>query len=152
MLGLLVGCGLRRSELAGLTCDRIQQREGRWVIVDLQGNFPENSRYAAIAFAFNWRASLSVSAFTYATSRYTSSIVESGSSLEVRPLSKLNQYLLKIRDEVLPKSPAARAVRYALNQWDALTRFLQDGDLEIDNGHGAGQSRHRHWPRKLDVY
>ena len=88
MLGLLVGCGLRRSELAGLTCDRIQQREGRWVIVDLQGNFPENSRYAAIAFAFNWRASLSVSAFMYAASRYTSPIVESGSSsLDLRPLS-----------------------------------------------------------------
>lgn len=49
-------------------------------------------------------------------------------------VEKLNQYLLKIRDEVLPKSPAARAVRYALNQWDALTRFLKDGDLEIDNG------------------
>jgi hypothetical protein len=25
-------------------------------------------------------------------------------------------------------------VHYALNQWDALTRFLEDGDLEIDNG------------------
>jgi transposase len=25
-------------------------------------------------------------------------------------------------------------VRYALNQWEALTRFLEDGDLEIDNG------------------
>jgi len=49
-------------------------------------------------------------------------------------VGKLNQYLLRIRDEVLPKSPAARAVRYALNQWDALTRFLKDGDLEIDNG------------------
>jgi hypothetical protein len=23
-------------------------------------------------------------------------------------------------------------VRYALNQWDALTRVLEDGDLEID--------------------
>ena len=49
-------------------------------------------------------------------------------------VEKLNQYLLKIRDEVLPKSSAARAVRYALNQWEALTRFLKDGDLEIDNG------------------
>jgi hypothetical protein len=28
-------------------------------------------------------------------------------------VEKLNRYLLKIRDEVLPKSPAARAVRYA---------------------------------------
>jgi hypothetical protein len=34
----------------------------------------------------------------------------------------------------LPKSPEARAVRYALNQWEALNRFLKDGNLEIDNG------------------
>ena len=49
-------------------------------------------------------------------------------------MEKLHQYLLQTRAEVLPKSPAARAVRYALNQWEALTRFLEDGDLEIDNG------------------
>jgi transposase len=49
-------------------------------------------------------------------------------------MAKLHAYLLRIREEVLPKSPAAAAVRYALNQWDALTRFLEDGDLEIDNG------------------
>jgi hypothetical protein len=49
-------------------------------------------------------------------------------------MARLHAYLLEIRDEVLPKSPAARAVRYALNQWEALTRFLEDGDLEIDNG------------------
>ena len=49
-------------------------------------------------------------------------------------MAKLHKYLLEIRDEVLPKSPAAKAVRYALNQWEALTRFLEDGDLEIDNG------------------
>lgn len=39
-----------------------------------------------------------------------------------------------IRDEVLPKSPAGKAVRYTLNQWEALSRFSEDGDLEIDNG------------------
>jgi len=49
-------------------------------------------------------------------------------------MTKLHKYLLEMRDEVLPKSPAARAVRYALNQWEALSRFLEDGDLEIDNG------------------
>jgi site-specific recombinase XerD len=37
MLALLAGCGLRRSELIALTLDRLQQREGRWVIVDLVG-------------------------------------------------------------------------------------------------------------------
>ena len=49
-------------------------------------------------------------------------------------MAKLHKYLLEIRDEVLPKSPEAKAVLYALNQWDALSRFLEDGDLEIDNG------------------
>ena len=54
--------------------------------------------------------------------------------LSVPVIEKLHQYLLEIREQVLPKSPAARAVRYALNQWEALTRYLEDGDLEIDNG------------------
>jgi hypothetical protein len=34
----------------------------------------------------------------------------------------------------LPKSSSGAAVRYALNQWEALTRFLEDGELEIDIG------------------
>lgn len=54
--------------------------------------------------------------------------------LSVPVMDKLKQYLVKIREEVLPKSPAYRAVRYMLNQWEALTRFLNVGDLEIDNG------------------
>lgn len=37
MLAVLAGCGLRRSELAELRLDNIQQREGRWVIVDVEG-------------------------------------------------------------------------------------------------------------------
>lgn len=49
-------------------------------------------------------------------------------------MAKLHRYLIDIREQVLPKSPGAKAVRYALNQWQALTRFLDDGDLEIDNG------------------
>ncbi|MGH9662219.1 MAG: tyrosine-type recombinase/integrase [Bryobacteraceae bacterium] len=36
ILALLLGCGLRRSEVAGLEAD-FQQREGRWVIADLVG-------------------------------------------------------------------------------------------------------------------
>ena len=36
-LALLLGCGLRRSELSGLEFRHIQQRDGRWVIVDLVG-------------------------------------------------------------------------------------------------------------------
>lgn len=54
--------------------------------------------------------------------------------LSARPMERLHKYLLELKQDVLPKSPAAAAVRYALNQWEALTRFLEDGDLEIDNG------------------
>jgi len=37
ILALLLGCGLRRTEAASLTFDRIQQRDGRWVLVDIVG-------------------------------------------------------------------------------------------------------------------
>lgn len=37
ILALLIACGLRRAELAKLRLERIQMREGRWVIVDLEG-------------------------------------------------------------------------------------------------------------------
>src|SRR5215813_3469215 len=37
MFAVLLGCGLRRSELAALTMRHVQQRDGRWCIVDLVG-------------------------------------------------------------------------------------------------------------------
>ena len=37
MLALLLGCGLRRSELVTLKSDQVQKREDHWVIVDLVG-------------------------------------------------------------------------------------------------------------------
>lgn len=37
ILALLVGCALRRRELASLTVEDIQMRENRWVIADLSG-------------------------------------------------------------------------------------------------------------------
>ena len=48
-------------------------------------------------------------------------------------LDKLQSYLLEIQGEILPKSPEGRAVRYALKNWKALTRYCEDGDLSIDN-------------------
>jgi integrase/recombinase XerD len=35
ILGLLISCGLRRAELVGLEVDRIQQRDGRCLSVQL---------------------------------------------------------------------------------------------------------------------
>ena len=37
ILAVLLGCGLRRSEVAALTFAHLQQRDGRWCIIDLVG-------------------------------------------------------------------------------------------------------------------
>lgn len=37
------------------------------------------------------------------------------------------------RLDVLPRSPLGQAIGYAQNQWEPLTRFLDDGRIEIDN-------------------
>ncbi len=37
ILAVMLGCGLRREECAALTVKHLQQREGRWVIVDIKG-------------------------------------------------------------------------------------------------------------------
>jgi site-specific recombinase XerD len=37
IIAVLLGCGLRRRELADLTFDHLQRREDRWAIVDLVG-------------------------------------------------------------------------------------------------------------------
>jgi integrase len=37
IIAVLLGCALRRSEVAALTMGHVQQRDGRWCIVDLYG-------------------------------------------------------------------------------------------------------------------
>lgn len=48
-------------------------------------------------------------------------------------IGDLHAYLRKIQDELLPKSDAGQAVAYILKNWTALTRYLDDGELPIDN-------------------
>src|SRR5450756_3013101 len=43
ILAVLLGCGLRRSEVAALTVPHVQQRDGRWCIVDLVGKHGQPS-------------------------------------------------------------------------------------------------------------
>lgn len=57
-----------------------------------------------------------------------------------RPLlDDLKAYLERERPQVLPKSPIAQAIAYTLSNWEALARYTEDGDLEIDNN-GAERS------------
>ncbi|MEI8166771.1 MAG: IS66 family transposase, partial [Chloroflexales bacterium] len=48
-------------------------------------------------------------------------------------LEALRQWLGENDPQVLPKSPIAKAIGYATNHWEALTRFPSDGNLAIDN-------------------
>jgi len=43
------------------------------------------------------------------------------------------QWLDKNITLVLPKSPLGGAIQYCLNRWEGLTRYMDDGRLEIDN-------------------
>ncbi len=50
------------------------------------------------------------------------------------PLLKvIHQWLEDQKTKVLPQSSLAKAIHYALNHWEALQTYLQEGYLEIDN-------------------
>jgi hypothetical protein len=48
-------------------------------------------------------------------------------------LDRIHDYLKQIAVTALPKSPLGDAIGYALRQWNALNRYVEDGSLEIDN-------------------
>jgi transposase len=51
-----------------------------------------------------------------------------------RPVADaLHQWMRQQRQKIPDGSATARAIDYSLNRWAALTRFLDDGDLPIDN-------------------
>ena len=53
--------------------------------------------------------------------------------LAVPILEEFHRWLKAERDQVLPKSPMAAAIGYALNNWTALIRYTERGFLAIDN-------------------
>lgn len=48
-------------------------------------------------------------------------------------LERLKGALEQLAPRYLPKSPMGQAIGYALNQWPVLERFLEHGEVEIDN-------------------
>ena len=59
-----------------------------------------------------------------------------------RPLcDELHTWLQLERRRVPDGSAIAKAIDYSLNRWAALTRFLLDGDVPIDNNHLENQMR-----------
>lgn len=48
-------------------------------------------------------------------------------------IDELHKWMEKAARQLSPKSETAAAIRYSLSRWRALTRYLDDGQLEIDN-------------------
>ncbi len=48
-------------------------------------------------------------------------------------LTEFKEWLDKLAGRVVPKSPLGNAIYYAINNWDALLVYLEDGMLDIDN-------------------
>ena len=48
-------------------------------------------------------------------------------------LEGIKKRMDELRPTLLPQSPLGKAVSYILNEWTALTRYLEDGRLEVDN-------------------
>lgn len=48
-------------------------------------------------------------------------------------LESLKKWLAARKEVSLPKSPLGQAIGYALNNWDALVRYVEQGYLAIDN-------------------
>jgi transposase len=56
-------------------------------------------------------------------------------------LQEFKTWLDRERLVALPKSPIGKAVMYALNNWGALNRFVEDGNLTIDNNRAENALR-----------
>ena len=53
-----------------------------------------------------------------------------------KPISEsLRQWLTRRRGQVPDGSATRKAIDYSLGRWAALTRYIEDGDLPIDNNH-----------------
>jgi hypothetical protein len=52
-------------------------------------------------------------------------------------LEHLNDSFAVRTQQILRLSSIAQAIRYGLNHWDGLVRFLDDGRIEIDSSSAA---------------
>jgi site-specific recombinase XerD len=102
ILAVMIGAGLRRSELASLDFQDIQQREGRWVIVDLLG---KGNRVRTVPMA-NW-AKAAVDTWS------TMANIKSG-----RVFRSVNK-----GDRITGDSITAQAIRDVVNQYSEKIGF-----------------------------
>lgn len=72
-----------------------------------------------------------------------------------RMLPIFNEFKLWLDEEyptTLPQSPLGKAFQYTLNHWGALTRFFEDGRLDIDNNLTEQSIKYLVMPRKAFLF
>ena len=66
--------------------------------------------------------------------KYSSTQLLQARQDEAKPiLEEMKMALDEYKDQVLPKNMMSKAITYALNQWEALNRYIEDPMLDIDN-------------------
>jgi hypothetical protein len=66
--------------------------------------------------------------------KYNSAQLLDARQKEAKPiLAEIKTVLDEYKNQVLPKSPMGKAITYSLNQWDALSRYVENPILDIDN-------------------
>jgi len=74
-------------------------------------------------------------------------IVRTAEHLELRQthsraaMSRFHHWLTDEQPKHPPKGPIGSAIQYALNQWQPLTRFLEDARIHVDNNRSEGALR-----------
>ncbi|MBK9386608.1 MAG: transposase [Planctomycetes bacterium] len=64
-------------------------------------------------------------------------------SKEAAPLIEgFHEWLQSVADRNLPGGAVSQAIHYALNRWDKLKKYLQDGRLPIDNNAAERTMKH----------
>jgi transposase len=61
----------------------------------------------------------------------------------------LKRFLEKQLGRVSTKAPIAQAIRYALKHWEGLTRFLDDGRIDLDDSSPATTTARKAGPPQL---
>jgi hypothetical protein len=80
----------------------------------------------------------SINDFLYRAERAPANLREAKS----RPiLERIRNWLETRRADTLPKSPLGQAIGYARAQWTALNRYVENGDLNIDNNRSENALR-----------
>jgi len=82
------------------------------------------------------KRSLEAITFVYPTPVFVAMIPKCGnlSRRLRRPiLARLRRAMELVRGRTLPQGLLGQAIDYTLKRWEALTRFVADGTLEIDN-------------------